>query len=338
MKLKYIFAVLFLLLASLHSPAQQSNHRALLVGVANYPEASGWRTIHSDNDVDLFERVLSRTFCIRTLVDNQATYKNITRELARLGQETKSGDTVLILFSCHGQQMMFSDEPDSLDEALIPYDAERTYCDNYKGERHLRDDKLAKSVLDIQKKAGDEGFVIVLLDACHSGESFRNADSSCQYVRGVYDVFGPSGVSIKPIKKDLNEYVQIKEIDGVSDVIYMAACKSDQLNNEIEDTNSDRWYGSLAYSFSKVYQRQGLSDMKSFCEGVSGIIRKQTSQCPEFASTDSSIIPAEVPIDSIPPIESKSCNVPWKYLIIGAAFIVLSCLIVVKTNGGRKHK
>lgn len=345
MKLKGIIIVLLLQLLSILCLAQQSNHLALLVGVANYPENSGWKTIHSNNDVELLKEVLSQTFSIRTLVDNQATYKNITQELARLGSETKSGDTVIILFSCHGQQMKSSNEADSLDEALIPYDAGRTYSDNYKGEKHLRDDELARFVLDIQKKAGNDGFVIVILDACHSGDSFRDADSTPQYFRGVYDVFGPSGTSTTPVPKDLKEYVRIEKRDSVSDVIYMAACKSSQLNEEIKDANSSRWYGALAYSFSEMYQNQGLSNMKSFCEGVSRIIRKKNSQCPEFASTDVSVIPDETPFvcahcgnetNCCICKDSKPCKAPWGYIIIGTVFIALTCLIVVKTNGRRK--
>ena len=56
--------VISLLFVTLLCPAQQ--RRALLVGVANYPEGSGWRKIHADNDVSLLESVLSNSFSVKS--------------------------------------------------------------------------------------------------------------------------------------------------------------------------------------------------------------------------------------------------------------------------------
>ena len=163
-----------LMFLTLFCSAQQ--RRALLVGIANYPEESGWRKIHADNDVRLLDSILSKTFCVRSIVDKQATLDDILKELSYLRKSTSQGDTVLISFSCHGQQMFAIDnntEADSLDEALIPYDAKAKYSSHYQGEKHLRDDILSESITNIREKAGANGLVVVLLDACHSGDSFR---------------------------------------------------------------------------------------------------------------------------------------------------------------------
>ena len=58
--------VVSLLLVTLLCPAQQ--RRALFVGVANYPEESGWRKIHADNDVSLLDSVLSGSFSVKSIL------------------------------------------------------------------------------------------------------------------------------------------------------------------------------------------------------------------------------------------------------------------------------
>ena len=103
--------VVSLLFVTLLCPAQQ--RRALLVGVANYPEESGWRKIHADNDVSLLENVLSGSFSVKSILDEKATLVNILKELEGLQKATCHGDTVLVSFSCHGQQMIAVDEEES---------------------------------------------------------------------------------------------------------------------------------------------------------------------------------------------------------------------------------
>lgn len=156
--------VVSLLFVTLLCPAQQ--RRALLVGVANYPEQSGWRKIHADNDVSLLESVLSGSFSVKSILDEKATFVNILKELDGLQKATCHGDTVLVSFSCHGQQMIpvGNAEPDSLDEALIPYDAKVKYSSDYHGENHLRDDVLSEHIFRIREAAGSDGLVLVLLE------------------------------------------------------------------------------------------------------------------------------------------------------------------------------
>lgn len=338
MKLKSTLTVLLLLSAFLCSA--QTNNRALLVGVAHYPEGSGWRTIHSDNDVELLKEVLSEKFIVKTLVDEQAKYDNIINALSRLERETGSGDTVLLLFSCHGQQMELSgaEEPDSLDEALVPYDAKLKYSDTYKGEKHLRDNVLSDYVLKIRSKAGETGYVIVLLDACHSGDSYRDTeDGFCGNVRGVYDVFGPSK-GLSPIKRSIRESVCIERKSGTSDVVYIAACQSSQLNYEKKQSSDSVWFGALSYAFAEVFQDQGMSNIKSMCESIRNKIlsyHPSVRQCPEFAISDTSIvleshksIPANVVSD-----DTDGNRIPW----IPMAILGVVAVSVLTIYGRRKR-
>ena len=105
-----------------------ATNRALLIGVSKY-EDSSWKYLHSLNDVSILQQSLSKDFKIITLLDKDATYKNIKNNLSRLCNMTQPGDTVLIHFSGHGQQMVEvgKEEVDGLDEALVPYDAYLIY-------------------------------------------------------------------------------------------------------------------------------------------------------------------------------------------------------------------
>ena len=96
--------VVSLLFVTLLCSAQQ--RRALLVGVANYPEESGWRKIHADNDVSLLENVLSGSFSVKSILDEKATLVNILKELEGLQKATSHGDIVLVSFFCDGQKMI----------------------------------------------------------------------------------------------------------------------------------------------------------------------------------------------------------------------------------------
>ena len=279
-----------LLFLTLFCSAQQ--RRALLVGIANYPEESGWRKIHADNDVRLLDSILSKSFHVRAIIDKQATLDNILKELSFLRQSTSLGDTVLISFSCHGQQMYAindTSEADSLDEALVPYGAEVKYSSKYKGEKHLRDDVLSDYVSKIREKAGANGLVMVLLDACHSGDSFRNSND-LKNCRGGYPVFGPNSKDVN-VHKELKNIVKLPQSQLLSDVLFIGACQSYQLNAEYKAPDGN-WYGSLTYAFFKTFEKDGLNSVVSMCMNVKNYVRsfnKSTKQSPEFATTIDSI-------------------------------------------------
>ena len=172
-------------------------NRALLVNISHYPDGNGWENIHADNDARLMHSLLAacgyQETGITTLTDAQATKRGIIRALQNLCNSTQAGDHVHLHFSCHGQQMMDDngDEEDGLDEALIPYDALFWYePGEYEGENHLRDDELGEWMRRLRRKAGAEGHVTVVLDACHSGTGNRLPEAD-DYVRGTGYIFAP---------------------------------------------------------------------------------------------------------------------------------------------------
>ena len=323
--------VVSLLFVTLLCPAQQ--RRALLVGVANYPEQSGWRKIHADNDVSLLESVLSGSFSVKSILDEKATLVNILKELDGLQKATSHGDTVLVSFSCHGQQMIAlgEEESDSLDEALIPYDAKVKYSSDYHGENHLRDDVLSEHIFRLREAAGSDGLVIVLLDACHSGDSFRDT-KEMENFRGGYPVFGPDS-TVRAVYKDLKNVVGVAKSDGISDVLFMSACQSYQLNAEYK-VSEDKWYGSLTYAFIKAYEKDGLKSLPSLCADIRSYVEsfnKSTRQSPEFATTIDALQMLEEKLDTTI-VETDDCGNHGAdtqiYWIVGLA-ILLAVIIIV---------
>ena len=174
--------------------------RALLIGISTYQEGTDWGKIHSHNDITLLQRVLPNTCKVTTLCDSEATYQGITHAIGHFIQDTRPGEQVLLHFSGHGQQMLTNDpnEPDLLDEALIPYDAPMIRTSTYRGERHIVDNHLDSLITLLRTKAGNNGLVVVSLDACHSGDSNRGGDSEDEdeYTRGTSEIFGFNEISI----------------------------------------------------------------------------------------------------------------------------------------------
>jgi hypothetical protein len=196
-------------------------------------------------------------------------------------------------------------EADSLDEALIPYDAKAKYSSHYQGEKHLRDDILSESITNIREKAGANGLVVVLLDACHSGDSFRNPDDLANY-RGGYPVFGPNSQDIS-VHKDLRDIIKLPKSHYLSEVIFMGACQSYQLNAEYKAPDGN-WYGSLTYAFFKAFEKNGLNSMVSLCLDIKSNVKafnKSTRQTPEFATTIESIL---VSVNDTCTIDTTKCD------------------------------
>ena len=99
---------------------QAQNKRALVIGLGEY-EDTKWSTIHGDKDVPIIVEMLKqyKYSDIKTLINQQATKKQIISELKKLAKRCLSSDIIYIHFSGHGQRMTDwdGDEEDGLDEA-----------------------------------------------------------------------------------------------------------------------------------------------------------------------------------------------------------------------------
>lgn len=242
--LRYFLSVLLILFVSAQLCAQV--RRAVVIGIGQY-EDEEWSVIHGDRDVAIVKQMLDESGYddIQTLVNSQATKAAIVCQFKRLANKCNVGDMVYIHFSGHGQRMtdLNGDEDDGWDEAWIPYGAKLKYSSNYKGEKHLSDDEIGYWMTKIRQKVGNKGEILLVVDACHSGDSSRGMDSIC--VRGVFNDF------VIPNSKPKTKVSKIKE-----DWLTLSACKSYQLNSELPSR-----YGRLSYAlFSNRDKLRTLSN------------------------------------------------------------------------------
>ena len=185
--MKRLILIAILLLFTAHISA--SNRWAVVVGINNYTKESGWGKISGADDIDIVVPMLQRLGFdennITILADSTATKSNIRQSLITIAERAEHGDVIYFHFSGHGQLItdLNNDERDEYgyligyDTALIPYDACRKYDPlKYRGENHIIDDELNEWLHHIKAKIGDEGTLIVVLDACHSGGATRDED------------------------------------------------------------------------------------------------------------------------------------------------------------------
>lgn len=219
----------------------QSRH-ALLIGIGNYPEDSGWSIIHGNNDVSIIKDALVRQGFSQEntiqLIDSEATKENILLAFETLSNRCKRGDVVYIHFSGHGQQVsdLNGDEEDGFDEAWIPYNAMKSFkAGVYEGEKHLIDDELHTILTKLRVHIGEKGKIIIIADACHSGSGSRGIPNDEMFVRGTGDKF---------IIPRQSSYVGKKP--EPTEWLFVAACKPYQSNYEYRTLDGD-YYGVLSY-------------------------------------------------------------------------------------------
>ncbi len=153
----------------------QAEQRALLVGVGEY-SAPGIDLPAIDLDLERMQETLNlmgfQNSQIRTLLDQEATAKNVIRGLETwLRQGVSSDDRVIFYFSGHGSNIpdMNGDESDGVDEVLVTHDVRRVKSD---GRATLSgvvsDDELASLIGAIPSHN-----IWIIVDACHSGTVTR---------------------------------------------------------------------------------------------------------------------------------------------------------------------
>ncbi len=167
---------------------------ALLVGVADYDEASGITDLLGPrNDVSILWRALKQSGVdeadVTVLTDGLPTGENfpvakglahganILAELDRLAETAERGDTVLFYYSGHGSRQPDNpdepeDEPetDGMDQVLLPSDVGKYDPIKMSLKNAIVDDVLGRKISAIRAKGA---FVWAVIDACHSGTVTR---------------------------------------------------------------------------------------------------------------------------------------------------------------------
>lgn len=255
---------------SLHSFSQTK--RAVVVGISEYQQIgeNAWTAIHGANDADLIVPVLKKQgFKTVKICNKAATAYKIRREMASLITSCRKGDIVYLHFSCHGQPFedLNGDEEDGWDESIIPYDAGMVYVKGkYEGANHITDDELHSVFQQLQRAVGENGFVCVVIDACHAGGALRSEsemdnDEDVFYFRGTKTGFSPQGKEFRPRINSKGNF-QIPLEAGMANIAILEACRSYQSNYEIKQ--SGNYYGPLSYCVSQVLTKKNISANKDW--------------------------------------------------------------------------
>ena len=252
--------------------------RAFLVGISDYPQTDeqSWNNIHGANDVEVITKTLkAQSFKITSLTNKVATAKNIRKGLNDFTATCKLGDIIYLHFSCHGQpyEDLNGDEKDGWDEALIPFDAKKTYTKGkYEGENHITDDELNGYLKSIRSKVGLQGFVYVIIDACHAGSSYRGEEKEDSiFIRGTNMGFSASNRQYTP-RIDKRGMIKIEKAANIASIYILEACRSYQVNTEIKENG--RYYGPLSFYVNKILQDTKLIDNPSWTNKVVSLLNQ----------------------------------------------------------------
>lgn len=238
-------------------PAAGATRRALVFGLG-VQEDTRWARIHGDNDVGYVVQMLRQSGYtdIRTLKNEHATKQAMVDAFMALAKRCEKGDKVYVHYSGHGQLMTDLDGDEALkwtgrhaawDEAWIPYDAYMTYGLEDKGEKHLCDDEVAQYLQRIRQRIGQRGELVVVVDACHSGDATAGVEEEC--VRGIDMKFEiPRTTQQTPAAQPAEEQW-----------LTISACKPYQLCTELKDKK----VGKLTYA---LYVMRGDIFKKSNAE------------------------------------------------------------------------
>ena len=286
-----------LLLLSLSVTAQTK--RALVIGLGEQQDKA-WNKINGDKDVPLVKGMLkSAGFkSVTTLVNRQATKTGIIGAFKKMTASCKQGDVVYIHYSGHGQQMtdVHNDEKDGLDECWIPYDAYRKASKTYHGDKHLTDDELNVYLNAIRHKIGARGKLLVVIDACHSGDGTRGEDDDIvrgvedtlvvdsQNARGLYETFE----AIKSFFVGDNgkeNIINTKAKPLAERWITISACRSDQVNFEMKKPA----VGKLTYALCTEQKKSEKVSNEEFIRRIRKFVNCNTTsrlQQPEMTGED----------------------------------------------------
>ena len=280
------------MLFSLSMLINAQTKRALVIGLGEQQDKA-WNKINGDKDVPLVKGMLkSAGFrSVTTLVNRQATKNGIVGAFKRMAASCKQGDVVYVHYSGHGQQMtdVHNDEKDGLDECWIPYDAFRKVSKTYHGEKHLTDDELNVYLNAIRTKIGARGKLLVVIDACHSGDGTRGDDEE-EVVRGVGDTLVVDSQNVRGLYETFEmiksffvgdngkeKFINNKAKPLAERWITISACKSDQVNIEMKKPA----VGKLTYALWTELKNGEKMNNEEFMRRIRKFVNRNTCSRPQ---------------------------------------------------------
>jgi len=223
---------------------------ALLIGVNRYPNFGPRQQLSGCvNDVEVTAALLRGSYGfddVVTLRDGEATRDGILGAFEDLPARIEDDDVVLVHYSGHGSQMTDreGDEPDGMDETIVPHDSGRAPHPN----RDITDDELYAWIRGVTERTQN---LTLVFDCCHSGTVTR-------------DVFGSRSRWVEPDERPPSE---LPPSPGSADVrgaprdtgpsdwlpigkyVLIAGCQDDESSYEhdVTDDGSVIAHGALTY-------------------------------------------------------------------------------------------
>ena len=287
------FASLFVIFLMLPGCAISGTF-AVLVGVSDYAEGTGWADLRGPaNDVRLMRDVLADRGVaeITLLADGiegatPPTRAAILGALDELVRRTQPGDFALIFMAGHGgrQPDGNGDESDGFDEVFVPMDVGRTDQGTGIMPNAIVDEELGARVTALRAKGVDVWFV---LDSCHSGSGLRSGSA-----RVAQRTADPAALGVR-LPAPRRTAAPAVDLGGASDdalpgryLAFYAAMPSEAAVEILLDENSpDSWYGlftsrlaarlrtDLGASYRQLFQAV-LGDLNA--STVPGVTQVQT--------------------------------------------------------------
>lgn len=230
------------------------NRWALLIGINRYPLlAPRYQLKGCVNDVQLMSAVLRDNFGfppqnVTALLDEEATREGILSALDGLVGRVSGGDVVVVFYSGHGSQMTDreGDEPDGLDETIVPHDGGRSPHPN----RDITDDEVYEWLLRLTDVTP---YVTLVFDSCHSGTV--NRDLFGLRARWVepderpIEELPPSPVAHLPVRRAVRDLGPSGWLPPGKRYVLIAGCRDDESSYEhrLIQGGEEIVHGALTY-------------------------------------------------------------------------------------------
>jgi hypothetical protein len=191
------------------------------------------------NDAVAFRELLVARFGFRRadivlLTNSEATRDGILGTWrAHLVSQAQPGDIAVLFYAGHGSQVRNSrtDEPDGMDESLVP-------ADSYKGASDIRDKELNR----LFNAAIDKGVSLtVIVDSCHSGSIARGLPRP---EKSRY---------LPPDERDVADPPDAGPTSEERGALILSAAQDNQLAGETSD-ESDNAHGAFSLALLKTLQ------------------------------------------------------------------------------------
>lgn len=268
--------VLFVLCFILPVQAKLITRYALLIGIGQYPEGSGWPRLHGDRDVDrLGDELKKHHFLpnnIITLQNEQATRDEILAAIFALSRRVQSEDMVYIHFSGHFQHVtdLDGDEMDKLDEAFVAYDGLRNKP-GYDGSGHLTDDLLAKGLSNIQERLTRLGQMVLLFDGGFSDDQ----KTHILPVRGTHStaVISPGSVNFRASQRAASHDNELMDYNFETRQALTISINAGKAANQVTEViQGEDTLGPLSAAFLHLLQKK--EQVQNF-KNAAGLMRSE---------------------------------------------------------------